>query len=101
MISIALLCAGIVLASAPDATSISSTCETLYLLNVLPYPDNRTFAGWDRAFELIPAGHLATRHINNDSNVLQGYRLEVIDVESEACGISFVNEALLNYYKAT
>ena len=75
------------------------TCDTLYLLNVVPYPDNSTFAGWDRGFELIPAGHLATSHINNDPNILQGYKLEVIDVASEACGRSLIIEGFLNYFK--
>ena len=45
----------------------------LYLLNVQPYPDNRSFAGWDRGFELIPAGRLAIEQINNQSDLLPGY----------------------------
>ena len=79
------------------ATS-AGTCTTLYLLNVVPYPDNRTFAGWDRGFELIPAGHLAAKHINSNPDILPGYRLEVIDVPSEACGISMITEALIEFY---
>jgi len=83
------------------ATQLSpDTCEVLYLLNVIPYPDNRTFAGWDRGFELIPAGHLATKHINSDPSILPGFKVEVIDVSSEACGIDFITDGLLEFYKA-
>ena len=78
-----------------------STDETtvLYLLNVQPYPDNRSFAGWDRGFELIPAGRLAIEQINNRSDLLPGYRLELIDIESEACGISIINTGRVNFYR--
>ena len=78
-----------------------STNETmfLYLLNVQPYPDNRSFAGWDRGFELIPAGRLAIDQINNQSDLLTGYRLELIDIDSEACGINAINSGLVNFYR--
>jgi len=80
--------------------SLSSENETvLYLLNVQPYPDHRTFAGWDRGLELIPAGHLAIRQINNRSDILPGFQLELIDIESEACGISVINSGLVNFYR--
>ena len=78
--------------------SIDET-TVLYLLNVQPYPDNRSFAGWDRGFELIPAGRLAIDQINNQSNLLPGYRLELIDIESEACEISVISTGLVNFYR--
>lgn len=81
----------------PNGTEVG-TCSTLRLLNLVPYPDNRTFAGWDRGFELIPAGHLAARHINSDPDVLPGYKLEVTDLPSEACGISLITEGLLEFF---
>ena len=71
----------------------------LYLLNVQPYPDGRPGAGWDRGFELIPAGRLAIEQINNKSDLLPGYRLELIDIESEACGISVINTGRVNFYR--
>ena len=51
----------------------SKSERVLHLLNVQPYPDNRIFAGWDKGFELIPAGHLAIKQINNRSDILPGY----------------------------
>ena len=77
----------------------SEMCETLYLLNLVPYPDNRTFAGWDRGFELIPAGHLAAKHINSNPDILPGYRLEVINVRSEACGLNIIVDGVTQYHK--
>jgi len=68
---------------------VSSENETvLYLLNVQPYPDHRTFAGWDRGLELIPAGHLAIKQINNRSDVLPGFQLELIDIEQKHVGLA-------------
>ena len=77
----------------------SKSERVLYLLNVQPYPDNRIFAGWDKGFELIPAGHLAIKQINNRSDILPGYRLELVDIESEACGISIINNGYVNFYR--
>ena len=71
----------------------------LSLLNVLPYPDNRSFAGWDRGLELVPAGRLAVEQINDNPDVLPDYHLELIDIESEACGLSLVTEGLVNSYR--
>ena len=71
----------------------------IYLLNVLPYPDERPFTGWDRAFELIPAGQLAEEQINNRSDILPGYRLNLINIDAEACGISGSTEGLVKFFQ--
>ena len=81
-----------------EVRRVNANETTLYLLNVLPYPDDRPFAGWDRGFELIPAGDLAIEQINNRSDILPGYRLELVDIDSEACGISTINTGRLNFY---
>lgn len=69
----------------------------LHLLNILPFPDGRPDSGWDRAYELIPAAQLAAEQIS-DSNFLQGYKLELVTVDSEACGISSINKGLVNTF---
>ena len=73
-------------------------CSTLYLLNVVPYPDNGENAGWDRGLDLVPAGHLAAEQINNHSNLLSGYKLELIDIDSESCGRSTITKGVVNLY---
>ena len=88
------------LALLADVLRINASETTLYLLNVVPYPDDRPFAGWDRGFELIPAGDLAIEQINNKSDLLPGYRLELVDIESEACGISIIyTTGYVNLYR--
>ena len=82
-----------------DVLRVNASETTLYLLNVVPYPDDRPFAGWDGGFELIPAGDLAIEQINNKSDLLPGYRLELVDIESEACGISTINTGYVNFYR--
>ena len=82
-----------------DVLRVSANETTLYLLNVVPYPDARPFAGWDRGFEVTPAGDLAIEQINNKSNLLPGYRLELVDIESEACGISTISTGYVNFYR--
>ena len=73
-------------------------CETINLLNVVPYPDSGEFAGWDRGFELIPAGHLATRQVNSRSDLLRGKTLRILNVASEACERNS-NDGFLNTFR--
>ena len=76
-------------------------CSTLYLLNVQPYPVTNEFGDhWDKAFELIPAGHLATEQINRRSDILPGHKLKLIDIDSEACGImNIISKGITNIYR--
>ena len=48
--------------------------------------------------EVSPGAHLAKDEINNRSDILSGYSLEVIDVGSEACGHSVIVDGLVNLY---
>lgn len=70
----------------------------LHLLNILPFPDSRPDSGWDRAYDLIPAAQLAVDQINDAPHILPGYKLYLVNVESEACGISLINKGLVNTY---
>ncbi len=70
----------------------------LHFLNFLPFPDSRPNAGWDRAYELLPAAELAAQHINNASGLLPKHTLNLVTIESEPCGISSVNNGLVYSY---
>ena len=77
-------------------------CSVLYLLNVEPYPDHSKTSGvdvWDRGLDLVPAGHLAVEQINNRSDILQGYELKLIDIDSEACGRNLITKGIVNVFK--
>ena len=74
-------------------------CTVLQLLNVQPYPDDGVFAGFDRGLDLVPAAHLAAEEINNRSDILAGFNLEIVDIDSEACGREIITKGLVNFYK--
>ena len=80
--------------------SVTKTGEepVLTLLNVLPFPDGRSSAGFDGGHELVPAANLAVEQINNRSDLLAGYTLEAVAVDSEPCGVSVINNGLVNTY---
>ena len=82
--------------STASSESTQTNCSTLYLLNVVSYPDD---GGWDRGLDLVPAGHLATAQINNHSELLSGYKLKLIDIDSESCGTNTVTKGLVNLNK--
>ena len=77
----------------------SLNCTVLQLLNVQPYPDDGAFAGFDRGLDLVPAAHLAAEEINIRSDILTGFDLQVIDIDSEACGRGTIIKGLINVYR--
>ena len=77
----------------------NENCSVLHLLNVQPFPDEGVFAGFDRGLEFIPAAHLAAEEINNRSDILTGFELKVIDIDSEACGRSTIAKGVVNFYR--
>jgi gamma-aminobutyric acid type B receptor len=84
--------------STASSENSQKNCSTLYLLNVVPYPDNGENAGWDRGLDLVPAGHLAAAQINNHSELLSGYKLELVDIDSESCGRSTITKGVVNLH---
>ena len=74
-------------------------CTVLRLLNVQPYPDDGVFAGFDSGLDLVPAAHLAAKEINNRSDILTGFDLEIVDIDSEACGREIITKGLINFYR--
>ena len=91
-----------VLTTSTDLDSILTNCPVLYLLDVEPYPHKSTpsaSALWDRGLDVIPAGHLAAEQINNRTDILLGHKLELIDIESEACGLNTISKGVVNVFK--
>ena len=89
----------LVLAECCLENSEHRNCRVLQLLNVQPYPDDGIFAGFDRGLDLIPAAHLAAKEINNRSDILVGFDLQIFDVDSEACGRETITKGLINLYR--
>ena len=72
---------------ATDAAASNSS--TLYLLTLLPYPDlvGNLQPSWDEGPEIVPAVQLAVDLINNRTDILPDYRLELIHDDS-GCDIT-------------
>ena len=54
---------------------------------------------WDRGLEILPAAQLAADRINGDPNILPGYNLELIQVDTGLCTPQFHSEALVNFVR--
>ena len=85
----------------PPCRIPNDTCETLYLLNILPYPDGNGPSLFDRGDDLVPAGLLAAKHINSHPSILSGYKLELINAESEPCDRSTAITGQINFLRNT
>ena len=80
------------------STSASNEKQSLPVLVLLPYPDPRPVdSGWDRGLELLPAARLAVKEINNNSRILPGYEIQLIERSSDACGRSVIINGLTNF----
>ena len=74
-----------------EASALSGKNHTLYLLSLLSYPNNNTSLepSISDANDIIPGAYLAVSNINNRSDVLADYRLELIAAD-DGCNISWV-----------
>ena len=68
----------------------------LPVLVLVPYPDPRNDSGWDRGLELIPAARVAVKEINNHTNLLPGYTIQLIEASSDACSVITTGKSLIN-----
>ena len=87
----------------PKTTTAEETQLTkLYLLTILPYPDPTATIppAWDAGPNLLPAAELAVELINNRTDILEGYQLELIH-DDGGCNVvvktvtSFVRQILV------
>ena len=69
---------------------------TLYILTVFPYPseDPVLHPSWDAGPSLLPAAYLAVDMINNRSDILPGYLLELINDKG---GCNLPNNARVSF----
>ena len=61
--------------------------KPLYLLTLVPFPDNSTGAGWDEGLTSYTGARIARDEINNRTDLLPGYHIELIVRNIEACSI--------------
>lgn len=71
----------------PAKASNSSTEKTIYFIAAGPLPDDEPFKpSWGGGTAGLLAANLASQHINSRSDILPGYRLELIE-EDSGCDI--------------
>ena len=70
-------------ASQPDSNKLTP----IRILTLVPWPNDREHAGWDNGLPLLAAGRLAEKEINDNDNILPGYKIELIARGHEACGL--------------
>lgn len=75
------------------------TTETVYLLTVLPYPNSlpTLHPSWDEGPDVIPAAQLAVEHVNNRTDVLSCYKLELINTDG---GCDVTSKASISFTEA-
>ena len=62
--------------------------DRLYILMMAPFPDKSLMPAWAEGHSLVPAVRLAIEDINNKSDILNEYTLELIESDS-GCNASF------------
>ena len=79
---------------------LSDDTKTLYILTVLPYPSEvpSLMPSWSDGTKMLPAMYLAVEMINNRSDVLNGYTLDLINDDG---GCDFPNNARVSFVKHT
>lgn len=66
----------------------STAAAPINILVLVPWPDNREYAGWDVGLELLPGSRIAAREINARHNILQGFNITTIEAGHDACGVT-------------
>lgn len=75
---------------------LSDDTKTLYILTVQPYPSElpSLMPSWSGGTRLLPAMYLAAEMINNRSDVLSGYTLDLVNADG---GCDFQNNARVSF----
>lgn len=77
---------------ASDKTSIN-------LLVLVPWPDNRISAGWDAGHDLLVGARVARNEINNRTDLLSDYEINLIIAGHEACALAGADMGIINLVK--
>ena len=69
--------------------------KPLYLLALVPFPDPRIGTGWDEGLTAYAGTRVAQNEVNNRTDLLPGYRIELIADNMEACSIKPASNGLV------
>ena len=85
-----------VLAKECPSTALNDSLQPLYVLVLVPFPDSRPGSGFDGGLSSLPGARIARDEINNRSDLLEGYHIELIEGNAEACSRLTAPDGLLN-----
>ena len=73
-------------------------CNSVQLLVLVPWPSDRDDAGWDVGLDLLAGGRVAVNEINNTTDLLKGYHIELLVpvYGHEACGLRETSRGIIN-----
>ena len=86
-----------VLAKDCPMTATNGSLQPLYVLVLVPFPDySRPGSGFDGGLSSLPGARIARDEINNHSDILEGYHIELIEGNAEACTRLTAPDGLVN-----
>ena len=91
----------VVCTSCPNTITTAAETKPLYLLTLVPFPDPQDGAGWDNGLSIISGARVARDEINNRTDLLPGYHIELIVENIEACSRTEAGIGLSNLVKYT
>ena len=77
------------------ATVLGEERHNISLVVMAPFPDGELTKGWARGPSLYPAAVIAAREVNNRSDILPGFNLKLIKVDSGCSVLSKVDISLV------
>ena len=77
-------------------TATNGSLQPLYVLVLVPFPDSRPGSGFDGGLSSLPGARIARDEINNRSDILEGYHIELIEWNAEACSRLTAPDGLVN-----
>ena len=80
-------------------TATNGSLQPLYVLVLVPFPDPRPGSGFDGGLSSLPGARIARDEINNHSDILEGYHIELIEGNAEACSRLTAPDGLVNLVK--
>ena len=90
---------GVAIADSAPPNAVTFQKDKLYLLTLLPYPDTKPTLqpSWPEGPNILPAIELAAEHVNNRTDILAQYKLDLINNDS---GCDVDTKAYLSFVRS-
>lgn len=85
----------------PNDSSLEGGTKPLYLLMLAPFPDPSDGTRWDEGLATVSGARVARDEVNNRTDLLPGYHIELIVENVESCSHTRADTGLTNLVKYT